>query len=335
MQPLVKKMAKEFIINDESVLNDRGFRVLTAGIRLEQFEKNPLGLFMHARPSRWDMKKDSILPICQWTNLRKEDGKLYGTPVFDESDEFAMQIMQKVEGGFLRMCSMGLDPITTSSDERYLLPGQKYETVVESQLLEVSIADLASNPNTLALYSKDTEGHYIALSADQTSTVVPLVQLKKNENENNQDMKKIAIKLGLSEDATEDQVIAAIGSLMQKSQDQEAQIKNIELSSINNMVDQAITEKRFTADKKDQMVELGKSIGVEKLRSTIDLMKPVTKPTEHIAQDGPQGGEGQMTFAKLIAGGAKAIETYKSENPEHYATLYKEHYGVAYKPEAE
>ena len=41
-------MSKSFILSEESI-NDRGFRVLTGGINLERFKKNPVMLWMHHR----------------------------------------------------------------------------------------------------------------------------------------------------------------------------------------------------------------------------------------------------------------------------------------------
>lgn len=47
-----------FVISDES-LNDQDFRVMTNGIDLTQFKKNPLMLWMHKRPNRWNSLKRS------------------------------------------------------------------------------------------------------------------------------------------------------------------------------------------------------------------------------------------------------------------------------------
>lgn len=319
-------MPKEFIINDENVLNDRGFRVMTDGIRLDQFEKNPLGLFMHSRPDRWDLDKDTVLPICQWTNLRKENGKLYGTPVFDQKDEFAVKIEQKVEGGFLRMCSLGANPITTSSDQQYLLPTQAYETIVECNLIEVSIVDLASNPNAIALY-KYENNQYIALNSEQSSTIVPLI-VKPQNQKSETNMKKIAISLGLAEDATEDQMVNAIAKLKEREVSLNSQVETIRLSTITGAVEQAVAEKRITADKKEQMIALGQAVGIDSLKSTLELMRPVTKPTDHI--NGGSDGSPEITLASLIGKGIKAIESFKEANPVEYAELYKKHYGVEY-----
>ena len=71
---------KEAIISTERI-NSYGSRVLTAGIDLTQYEKNPIVLYMHRRGRKEDM------PIGIMTNLRVENGILYGTPKFVDDTE--------------------------------------------------------------------------------------------------------------------------------------------------------------------------------------------------------------------------------------------------------
>ena len=71
---------KEAIISTERV-NSYGSRVKTDGIDYSQYEKNPILLFMHRRGRKEDM------PIGIMTNLRVENGILYGTPKFDDDTE--------------------------------------------------------------------------------------------------------------------------------------------------------------------------------------------------------------------------------------------------------
>lgn len=68
---------KEVIISTEAV-NSYGTRVLTSGIDLSQYERNPVLLWMHRRA--WNGK---AMPIGRIENLRVEDGKLIGTPHYN------------------------------------------------------------------------------------------------------------------------------------------------------------------------------------------------------------------------------------------------------------
>lgn len=147
-------MAKSFILSDESV-NDRGFRVLTDGINLERFEKNPIMLWMHKRDE--GLTFTQVLPIGRWENIRKEDGKLMADPVFDENDKFAQLIKSKVDNGLIRGCSAGINPIEFSGAPELLAEGQKRETITKCELYEASIVDLPSNKNTVSLFSTGSE----------------------------------------------------------------------------------------------------------------------------------------------------------------------------------
>jgi len=325
-------MAKKFIVNDDSVLNDRGFRVLTSGIRLGRFAKNPLGLFNLIRPDRWDFKKDGILPIAIWSAPEVEGTTLTATPTFDQNDEFAKMIESKVDGGFLRMTSLGLIPITTSSDPRYLLPGQERETLVESELVEITITDIGSNPNTLALYSVDASGNLVELTSDTEAQHIPLIVKPQEEPENKPNMKKIAEKLNLSSEATEDQIVNAVELLLNANKQLVTDAETVRLSSITSLVEQGITEGRFTADKKDHMITLGKTSGVEVLKTTIDLLPKASKPTDGIDAGAGAPETETITLASLMAKGVDEIRKYKETEPQKYAKIYKDHYGREYVP---
>lgn len=141
-------MAYTFLLSDETI-NSYGTRVLTAGIRLGNFLKNPIMLWNHTRA--WSDKEDQILPIGRWENLRVENGKLYGDAVFDEKDEFAQKIKNKVEQKIINGCSVCVAVITTSEDTSVLEKGQTRPTIVECELREVSIVDIPSNKNAVRL----------------------------------------------------------------------------------------------------------------------------------------------------------------------------------------
>ena len=132
-------MAKEVIIST-SGLNCYGSRVLTSGIDLTQYQKNPVLLWMHRRSYNG---KD--MPIGRMENLRIDGDRLIGTPVFDENDEFAKQIASKWENGFLRMASAGIEIVETSDAPEHLLQGQTRATITRCKLEEVSIVDIGGN----------------------------------------------------------------------------------------------------------------------------------------------------------------------------------------------
>jgi hypothetical protein len=307
---------KEVVISN-SKINSYGGRVLTAGIDLTQYERNPVLLWMHNRA--WRGTKDDILPLGTIANIRIEGDNLIGTPIFDESDDFAQQIKTKWEKGVLKMASAGIDIIEVSDDPKYLLPGQKRATVTKSKLIEVSIVDIGSNDDSLQLYN---EGKMLLLGSG-TDNVLPEI-LIKNENRS---MKTIALKLGLPETATETEILTKVGELQtQAGQSTELaqRIEQLQLANINSIVDGAVTAKKITADKKDHFIKLGKDAGVETLKSTLDCIMPAVKPTSLIHNT----GEFTPTeYKKLSEVPSDQIMDLRDNNRAEYIKLYKAEYG--------
>jgi hypothetical protein len=324
-------MAKEVIIST-SGLNCYGGRVLTSGIDLTQFQKNPLLLWMHRRSFDRD-----AMPIGRIDNLRTDGDRLIGTPVFDQNDEFAKKIESKWENGFLRMASAGIEIIETSDAPEHLLQGQTRRTITRCRLEEVSIVDMGGNDEALQLY--DRSGKVLKLAAGEDNDALPLLAPEKKDDpsgtapdgkDNNQTKKstqsmnkEILQLLGLSETATEQEAVGALRLLKEKAD----KVETLQLASITAVVDGAIAEKRITADKKEHFVNIGKAAGIDSLRTTLSLMQPVRKPTEVIHQtDAPRDDE-PKTYAKLSDVPADQMEKLREERPQDYERLYKAEYG--------
>lgn len=324
-------MAKEVVISTSGV-NSYGCRVLTEGIDLRQYQRNPILLWMHRRSFDGDS-----MPIGRIENLRIDGDRLIGTPVFDQKDEFAKKIESKWEDGFLRMASAGIEVVEVSNAPEYVQPGQTRATIIRCKLEEVSIVDIGANDEALQL---SHGGKVLRLAAGEQSDIIPLLAPKEKEetaegtapeaSDNNQiknQMNKEFLQLlGLSETATEQEALGALRLMKEKAD----KVESLQLASITALVDGAIAEKRITADKKDHFVSLGKSAGIESLRATLELMQPQHKPTDIIHQrtEAP-AGDGHKTYAKLSEVPEEEIRKMKEENPVEYARLYKAEYGVA------
>lgn len=310
-------MSKEVVISNSS-LNAYGFRVLTEGIDTTQYQRNPILLWMHNRPFRGTT--DEVLPLGRIENLRIEGDCLIGTPVFDEQDEFAMRIKSKWDQGILKMVSAGLEVLEFSDDPSVLVIGQRRATVTKSKLEEVSIVDIGANDDAITLYK---EGKKITLSAGHDDEALNFMNLKKQEK----DMKQIALKLGLPADATEQEILSKIAELQSAAQDGVTLRKErdeMALTAIEKEVDEAIALRKLTADKKEHFVTMGKQMGIEGLRETLQCMTPANRPSEVIDQK-----NGATEFAKLSDVPADQLETLRKENPNLYAKLYHAEYGVA------
>lgn len=167
------KKLKRCVLSDESI-NRYGYRVLTSGIDLSAFRKNPLLLWAHFRDegnARWC----NYLPIGHWEDIEVKDGVLSACPVFDCTDELSQTICDKYEAGTLSASSIGLRIKATSSEKQHLLPGQTRETVTKCELIEASIVDIPANRNACRLYDRSTSA---LLAAGAEADLVPALNLK-------------------------------------------------------------------------------------------------------------------------------------------------------------
>ena len=146
-----------FLISDETE-NSHGFSILTEGIDTSRFDKNPVMLYMHQR----------AVVIGRWENLVIKDGKLFADAVFDLENEFSKEIAGKVERGFLKGTSMGINFDPTDMDTTS-------NQLQKCLLYEISIVDIGSNSNALKLYTdiefKDLNFGGLVLSNKQIETL--------------------------------------------------------------------------------------------------------------------------------------------------------------------
>ena len=309
-------MSKVVISN--SRVNSYGSRVLTEGIDLTQYKRNPILLWMHNRP--WRGTKDEVLPLGRVEDILVDGDNLVGTVVFDETDEFSRSIKAKWDAGTLKMVSAGLDVVEMSDSAEYILPGQRRATVTKSKLVEVSIVDLGANDDALALYK---DGKMINLSEGNEHFIPELVSNLNIDN----NMKTIALKLGLLEGATEQEILQKISELQgaaSKVGELELAVQEQKNNAIVLAVDAAIQAKKITADKKEHFVSLGKTAGVELLNQTLDSIQPASKPTDFIGS----GGDGKkVEYKKLSDVPADKLEAMRSEDKEQYVALFKAEYG--------
>jgi len=321
------------VIISNSNLNCFGFRVLTMGIDIIQFARNPIMLWMHNRP--YSGNTDSVLPLGTIENIRIEGDELKGTVKFDEADDFSKQIKAKWDAGTIRMVSAGLDPIERSEDAAYLLPGQRYATITKSKLIEVSVVDMGANDDALALYN---DGKLITLKAGGNNEFLQPI----NNHLKEKSMKLIALKLGLSETATETEILAKIAEITLSAgtvaklegviATQKLAVEGLEKTAdeqkvvaLAALVDGAITLKRITADKREQLINLGKTIGVDELTKTLELMAPSRKPGDFINL--ARGGAETTEYKKLSEVPEVEVIRLRSEDKESYIKLFKAEYG--------
>ena len=307
-------MSKRVRITNDT-LNSYGSRVLTAGVDTEQYLRNPVLLYNHQRGEVIGIVKD----------IRVENNEITGELVFDEATELSVRCKKQFEFGSLRMVSMGISILELSDVKEHLVEGQTRPTVTKSKLFEVSLVDVGANDDAIVLY-KDEER--ITLGKDG-ECALPL--LNNQPIQKTMEQKQMALLLGLPETADEAAIRAAIGDLNAAKAENailKAANETLALAQVTSLVDKAIAERRITADKKDQFLNLGKKIGAEELQLTFAAMGPQMKLSEVVGHQGGAPTAETATFKKLSEVPADKLEELRENSPEEYKKLYKAEYGM-------
>lgn len=324
-------MGKKVRISDESV-NCYGTRIITDGIELTQYEKNPVLLYMHER--------GKVVGVVK--NLKKEHNELIGELEFDCASPLSEQLKKQYDFGSLKMVSANLRVIETSNDKKLAKEGQTAETITRCQLFEVSCVDIGGNDNALVL--SDPDGNTISLSESRQGTsLLPLLNpTTPTDNINpinkTSEMKteELALSLGLAATATEAEITAKITELKlsaEQSAKQQKQIAEMQLAAISAAVDTAIREKRINATLKDHFIDLGKKVGIEELNITLGAIQPQQKLTEQLhktdhASAPTSGEEYYQKLARFSEVPASKIDDLIENHHDQYCRLFKAEYGV-------
>lgn len=294
-------------------LNSYGTRILTAGMDVSQYERNPVLLYMHERGQVIGYVKD----------LKVEGDEVTGELMFDEASELSVRCKKQWEFGSLKMVSVGIDVLELSEDKQHLVEGQTSPTITRSKLFEVSVVDIGANDDAIVLMR---DGKRLEMGKDGES---PLPKLNHN-NKQDKDMNKeeIAMLLGLPADASEESIKAKVAELKAAAAERETLAKEndaLQLSRIETAVEGAISEKKITAEKKAHFIELGKKVGIESLSATFDAMSPQVKLSEVVGHQG--GAPVDKTWQKLGDVPSDKILELRKSQPEEYKRLFKAEYG--------
>lgn len=308
-------MGKRVRLTDDS-LNSHGSRVLTSGVDTSQYERNPVLLYMHERGKVIGYMKD----------IEVKDGEITGEPVFDCATELSRQCKKQWEVGSLRMVSIGIDVLELSEDPDKLIAGQTAPTITRSRIYETSIVDIGANNNAIVMRR---DGKQITLGKGSDNPL-PRLNNKPQTSTQQMELKTIALKLGLPETADETAVLAKIGELNNSVAEMEQLRKDKEsltLAQVTSAVETAIKENRLTPDKKAHFVNLGKAIGIDGLKATLDAMSPSVKLSAAINTSSGTSANSQTTYARLSEVAEAELRKMRDENPSEYRRLYKAEYG--------
>lgn len=300
-------------------LNSYGTRVLTDGLDIEQYNRNPVLLWMHQRGQ----------VIGTLTDIQKEHGEITGLLNFDEASELSQRCKKQWEFGSLRMVSVGIDILEWSNDPNLAVEGQTMATITKSKLTEVSVVDIGANDDAIRL---NYQGQQLNLSA---GGACPLPSLYNQSNQpqstypTEMDTKVLALKLGLPEGADETAIYAKIDEIKATSTEVEtlrAEKEAVIQREVEALVDGAVAEKKIELKMRDHFLQLGKSVGADNLRTTFQSMSPREKLSATLNSFGQ--AVQPKTYAKLSDVPSEELMQLRDSDPVRYKQLYKAEYGI-------
>ncbi|HFG0470809.1 hypothetical protein [Flavobacterium psychrophilum] len=312
-----KKIDKEFCLTDNSV-NVYKYRLLTEGLLLDQYKKNPIGFMMHEREGG---------VLVKWEDFRVEDDRLYGKPVINLSHPKGEDIAAQVENGFINAASMGkIICLAASDDPKLKLEGQTGPTVTKWFPREISFVDIPGNHNALAnLYDID-------------DNELNLADFVKPKIEN---MSKILLAaslltaLNLSDNSSETDLNTAVQNLVDIASkvpglEKDLADKNTELETfkkasttkeVADLVAKGTADKKLTKNLADKLV-IDYAENPTGLKSLIDAMSAQISVVDALAYKGTVGDFEGKGWDDLYA--SNELENVRTKFPDLYEKLRKE-----------
>lgn len=324
----LKKSSKKFVVSDESI-NSYGFKVLTSGIQTADFLNNPVCLFNH--------NPDKVIGL--WQDLGVSGSIMTGIPAFDENDDEALKVFQKVEDDIIKGSSIGITALAWDGD-----------MITECILKEITVTPLPSNKNAVVLYNQ--EG--IILSDDQAKQY--LLSLKpadtntdiNKSNKMNEKSKKALIALALEMGVTlmlsdSDERFENIAeTATQKFKDLKTQISTQAEEQAVALVDGAIAKNLFTADERDFYLSSAK-INYVATAAQIGKMQPVELNINNLLTTGGEAGKAagaaggdaadprkDWTFSDYSKKDSSALYKMQTSDNKKFKELYKAEYNEDY-----
>ena len=168
----------QFVVTKDIVDRDSE-RILPSGANLENFKKNPIMFYNHMR---WDGG------IGTWDNIQVTDSEILMDGYISDSTEYAKGKLGLVQDGVIRTASMGFRPKKWSDDSKDKLEGQLGVTILEYEVIEVSITDVPANPDAV-MKSMDKKDYKVysdfkSWQDDKEGVIVKSFHIKNFNNMN-------------------------------------------------------------------------------------------------------------------------------------------------------
>jgi len=322
----LKKIDKKFILSDSSV-NEYGFRLLTAGYQLADYQKNPIGYYMHQRENG---------VVLKWVDISVEDDNLVAYPEINLSNPRGQQTCDEIENGFLNAASVGhIVVLEYSTDPEMMLPGQTGPTVTKWYNKECSIVDIPGNSNALTqLY--DSDDNIINLSDFTNKNSINDIMKKFTLNIDADLMKKVGLAAN-GDDAALLQciqdLVAKIDTLTLQNTELQSKIDNAGSAAkekeVTDMLDVALTSKKITVELKNAFAlqYKGKPDELKVVLAALPTHASVTDAIEKVERgtDAEFKKFNNLSFDEIDKKGL--LRDLKTKFPDLYLEKYKEAFG--------
>lgn len=284
-----------FVLSDGRSVNNHGFRILLSGMDLDRFKRNPVMLYQH----------DAERIIGSWDNIRIEDNRLLADAVFDMEDATAKDVCRKVEGGFLKGCSIGI-----MIEDMHEIDGTLVATRCE--IFEASIVSVPADAGAVRLYDRNRQ----ELSAD--ALYLQFQINKHNTKMNEERIKELEAQLSEKEQAVSN-LTASVESLT-------AEVKTLREEKVRTLLDAAVESGKISESEKAQYEVLAS----KDYETVSQLIASMRVPNAHqslaatlhnpplAGQAGDRSGWSYLDWAKRDP---KGLTSMRADEPERYASL--------------
>lgn len=327
-----KKLNKQFVLSDSTV-NEYGFRLLTEGYQLAEFQKNPIGYYMHRR-------EDGV--VLKWEDLHIEDDRLFGTPVINLSNERGLQTCDEAENGFLNAASVGhIVVLEYSNDPELMLPGQTGPTITKWYNKECSLVDIPGNCNALTqlydaqenainLVDLNTNPLVIKKAISLTSKVYEALNLASNVDETIllQAISDLSLRAERGDVLEAENILLRNDKHTLQSQLQDLQLTHTKYEVIA-LLDCALEDKKITNELRDKLYA-DYTTNPDGLKNLLSAMPAYRSIAENLKQAQQSNEILQWSWddfeTKDPAG--KKLKELKADHPERYQEIFKEKFSV-------
>lgn len=288
---------------------------------LKRYKKNPVVLWLHNNFGFLDgSTAEDFLPIGRAENVKLEDGQLVAKIVFvagdAEQEPLVDKIWRRIEQRVLRAVSIGFRPGKVTREEN-ADTGKVTYRLAKNELFEISVVPIPSNPDAVAKAALELERQGLEDLVKQQdpgrTAAQKTAERGKDKSTMDEELKKALEAKALAEKALADEQarakkleadLAAEKTLSTKLQTElDAATKRAdeaEAKVVDAEIGKYVGKKIFPAEK-DEMVDLAKSVGIDRVKSLIEKRPDITLTTP-VEIDGK--GLGALTSPPPVEGGA-------------------------------